>query len=84
MRVAPYLFYEGAHTELAELFVEAGYRCQEVRQASIEYAEHLAKEREAKELILHTDKDNQASRAFCTARGFEEWEIVMGKSLVSK
>ena len=83
LRVVPYLFYEGAHAELTELFVEEDYRRKGVGKALVEYAECLAKERYAEELILHTGQDNQVGREFYIAMGFEEWEIVMGKTLVS-
>ena len=84
LRVVPYLFYEGAHAELTELFVEESYRRKGIGKALVEYAERLAKERYAEELILHTGQENQGGREFYTAMGFEEWEIVMGKALVSK
>ena len=83
LRVVPYLFYEGIHAELTELFVEEGFRRKGIGNALVEYAECLAKERHAEELILHTGQDNQGGREFYAAMGFEEWEIVMGKPLVS-
>lgn len=83
LRIVPYLFYAGTHAELTELFVEENYRRKGVGNALVEYAEHVARERNAEELILHTSQDNQGGREFYTAMGFEEWEIVMGKSLIS-
>jgi GNAT superfamily N-acetyltransferase len=82
LRVVPYLFCEGAHAELTELFVEQGYRRGGVGSALVAYAESLAKERGAGELILQTGRDNPAGRVFYTAMGYEEWDIIVGKFLV--
>ena len=84
LRIVPYLFYEGAHAELTELFVEHSYRRKGIGKALVEYAERVAKERDAEELILHTGQDHRAGRDFYTALGYQEWEIVMGKSLGKK
>ena len=82
LRVAPYLFYPGSHAELTELFVEDGFRRRGVGQALLAYAENLAHARDAEELILHTDQDNQTGQEFYKAMGYGRWEIVMGKSLL--
>ena len=81
LRVAPLIFYDGAHAELTELFVEEDYRRCGVGQALIKFAERLAISKGAEELILHTGEDNETAQAFYSAVGFEPWEIVMGKSL---
>jgi GNAT superfamily N-acetyltransferase len=81
LRVVPYIFYEGAHAELTELFVEGKFRRQGVGRALIAYAENLAKARNAGEMILHTGEDNQGACAFYLEMGYRRWEIVMGKTL---
>lgn len=84
LRIVPYLFYEGVHAELTELFVEESHRRKGIGKALVAYAEQMAKESDAEELILHTDPDNQGGRNFYTMLGYQEWEIVMGKSLEAK
>jgi len=84
LRIVPYLFYEGVHAELTELFVEESHRRKGIGKALVEYAEQMAKDSDAEELILHTDQDNQGGRNFYTMLGYQEWEIVLGKSLEAK
>ena len=81
LRVVPMVFYEGAHAELTELFVEERYRRRGVGEALVCFAEHLAQARGAEELVLQTGRENRAARAFYSAMGYEEWHIVMGKTL---
>jgi GNAT superfamily N-acetyltransferase len=81
LRVVPLIFYEGAHAELTELFVEESYRRCGVGGALIRFAECLAKSKGAGELVLHTGEENEIGQAFYTAMGYEAWEIVMGKTL---
>ena len=82
LRVVPLIFYEGAHAELTELFVEESYRRRGVGQALIRFAERLAKSKGAEELVLHTSEENEIGQAFYTAMGYEAWEVVMGKRLL--
>jgi len=84
LRVVPMVFYEGVHAELTELFVEEGHRRRGIGQALVHFAERLAQERGAEELILQTGRENQTAREFYRAMGYGEWQIVMGKTLVQR
>jgi GNAT superfamily N-acetyltransferase len=84
LRVVPMVFYEGVHAELTELFVEERHRRRGVGQVLVHFAERLAQEKGAEELILQTDRENQTTREFYRAMGYGEWHIVMGKTLVQR
>lgn len=80
LRVVPSVFYEEAQAELTEIYVEGPFRRQGVGKALIDYAEDLARKAGAQEILLLTDKNNQAAQALYAAMGYQEWALAMGKS----
>jgi GNAT superfamily N-acetyltransferase len=84
LRVVPSVFYEEAHAELTEIFVEEPYRRQGAGSAIIRFAERLAHRKGAEEIILQTGRGNQGAQDFYNAMGYKEWAIVMGKTLSPK
>ncbi len=84
LRVVPSVFYEESHAELTEIYVEEPYRRQGVGSALIHFAERLARRKGAEEIILQTGRGNQGAKGFYNAMGYEEWAIVMGRTLSPK
>ncbi|MCB0131314.1 MAG: GNAT family N-acetyltransferase [Caldilineaceae bacterium] len=84
LRIVPYLFYDGVHAELTELFVEESHRRQGIARALMQFAEQIARERNGHELVLHTGADNQTARKFYAAMGYTEWELVLGRTLLQE
>ena len=83
LRLVPSLCYDPAYAELTELFVEESYRRQGVGRALMAYAERLARESGAEELVLLTGFRNARSQAFYRALGYADWELAMRKRFES-
>jgi ribosomal protein S18 acetylase RimI-like enzyme len=84
LRVVPTVFYEEAHAELTEIFVEKPFQRRGVGQALISFAEGLAQDKGAGEIVLQTGMDNMEAIEFYSAQGYENWAITMGKTLSYK
>ena len=76
LRIVPYIFYEGVHAEVTELFVESGYRRKGVAAELMKAATDMAEVQGAVEVVLQTGADNSVARRFYAAIGFEERDIV--------
>jgi GNAT superfamily N-acetyltransferase len=79
LRLLPSLCYDPIYAELTKLFVEESYRRRGVGRALVAYAERLARESGAKELVLLTGLGNAQGRAFYRALGYADWELAMRK-----
>jgi GNAT superfamily N-acetyltransferase len=79
LRLVPALCYDSTYAELTELFVEKACRRQGVGRALVAYAERLAREGGARELVLLTGFGNAQGQAFYRALGYADWELAMRK-----
>jgi GNAT superfamily N-acetyltransferase len=84
LRIVAHIFYEGSHAEITELFVEEKHRRQGIASGLMRYAEEITKDRSANEVVLHTGEDNRTAREFYAAIGYEEWELVLGRTLTNE
>jgi GNAT superfamily N-acetyltransferase len=81
LRILNQFFYAQPYAELTELFVENAYRRMGVGSALIKYAEELAREAGADEIILLTDFYNDTAQKFYHANGYVHHDIAFSKSL---
>ena len=81
LRLASCLFYDTPYAELTELYVEPAFRRQGVGRALIDTVERLAREADAKNLVLLTDFDNSAARSLYREMGFVNHDLAMQKDL---
>jgi GNAT superfamily N-acetyltransferase len=77
LRLVPALCYESTYAELTELFVEKARRRQGIGRALVAYAERLARDSGAEELVLLTGLGNADGQAFYRALGYADWELAM-------
>jgi ribosomal protein S18 acetylase RimI-like enzyme len=81
LRVVPFLSDDVPRAELAELYVDPPYRRRGIGGALVRYAEALAIERGATELILLTGLNNHDAQAFYRRLGYREAALAMERSL---
>ena len=77
LRLVPALCYDSTYAELTELFVENACRRQGIGRALVAYAEGLARDSGAEELVLLTGFGNAQGQAFYRALGYADWELAM-------
>lgn len=81
LRLVPSLFYPEPQAELTELFVIETYRRRGVGRALITYAEQLAVQVGAKELLILTDMNNLDAQALYHALSYEDDDLALRKTL---
>ena len=81
LRLVPCVFYDTAHAELTELFVEEAYRRRGIGRALVAHAERLAHEGGAKELFVLTSFTNHQAQSLYRAMGYEDDDLAMCKAL---
>jgi GNAT superfamily N-acetyltransferase len=81
LRLAPSVFYDAPYAELSELFVEEAYRRRGIGQALVQYAERLAQEAGADEIIILTDFYNHTAQQLYYRLGYENHDMALSKSL---
>jgi ribosomal protein S18 acetylase RimI-like enzyme len=84
LRLVPALCYDPIHAELTELYVEEACRRQGIGRALVTYAERLARESGAEELVLLTGLKNARGQAFYRALGYADWALAMRKRFESE
>ena len=80
LRLAPQVFYAGLYAELTELFVEEAYRRRGIGRALLTYAERIAAEAGAAEIVIRTGFKNLAAQQLYRARGFTDQDLSMSKA----
>ena len=81
LRLLPAVFYSEPYAELTELFVEEGARRLGAGEALVSYAEQLAREAGAVEMLILTDFYNHAAQELYRKLGFEHYDIALSKKL---
>ncbi len=81
LRVVPSFFYTAPHAELTELFVQQEYRRKGIGRALLTFAERLARQKGARDIILLTDFYNEPALKFYHAMGYNHHDVALSKSL---
>jgi GNAT superfamily N-acetyltransferase len=81
LRLAPSVFYTEPYAELSELFVEEDHRRQGAGQALVRFAEHMAREAGAEELIIMTDFYNNPAQMLYLNLGYQIHDLALSKNL---
>ena len=81
LRLLPEVFYSELYAELTELFVEEAFRRHGAGRALVSYAEKLALDRGAHEMIILTDFYNDVAQALYRSLGYKHRDIALSKSL---
>ncbi|HSV86838.1 MAG TPA: GNAT family N-acetyltransferase [Levilinea sp.] len=81
LRLAPSLFYLEPYAELSELFVEETYRHQGIGQALVQYAENIAREAGADEIIILTGFYNDIAQRLYFFQGYKILDLALSKNL---
>lgn len=81
LRLTPCVFYPKPYAELSELFVEAAYRRRGIARALVFYAEKLARQAGATEMVILTDPENLPARQFYARLGYQECDLALRKAL---
>jgi GNAT superfamily N-acetyltransferase len=82
LRLVPSLFHAGAYAELSEVLVEEEQRRKGIGMAMIQFAERLALENGARQMIIQTDFYNHAAQQLYRAAGYVHYDISLCKPLV--
>jgi GNAT superfamily N-acetyltransferase len=81
LRLAPSVFYNEPYAELSELFVEEAYRRQGAGLRLVRFAERLAQEAGAAEMIIMTDFYNHSAQMLYLKLGYQIHDLALSKNL---
>lgn len=81
LRLAPSVFYAEPYAELSELFVEGNFRRQGAGKALVRFAERLAAEAGADELVIMTDFYNHQAQMLYFHLGYQVHDLALSKKL---
>jgi GNAT superfamily N-acetyltransferase len=81
LRLAPSVFYPEPYAELSELFVEEAYRRGGVGRALTLFAEDLARQAGAAEMIVLTDFENHPAQELYRSLGYQRYDMALSKDL---
>jgi GNAT superfamily N-acetyltransferase len=81
LRLLPTVFYSEMYAELTELFVEEDFRRRGAGRALVSYAERLALDGGAHEMIILTDFYNDTAQALYRSLGYAHRDIALSKNL---
>jgi ribosomal protein S18 acetylase RimI-like enzyme len=81
VRVVPCVLYAEPYAELTELYVEPALRRRGLGRALIAYAEQLARERGAAELLIMTGTSNLAAQALYRAVGYDTYAVALTRKM---
>ncbi len=79
LRLAPTVFYSEPYAELTELFVEDAYRRRGAGRALIAFAERMALDAGADEMLILTDFYNYTAQELYRAMGYCHYDIALAK-----
>jgi GNAT superfamily N-acetyltransferase/predicted nucleotidyltransferase len=82
LRLVPGLFYSEPQAELTELYVEEKHRRKKFGRRLVEFAEHLAIEKGAREMVVLTGSDNLTAQTFYHAFGYKYQDLALRKVFV--
>ena|SRR5689334_4426771 len=81
VRVVPCVLYAEPYAELTELYVEPALRRRGLGRALIAYAEQLAREHGAAELLIMTGTSNLAAQALYRAAGYDTYAVALNRKV---
>jgi GNAT superfamily N-acetyltransferase len=81
LRLLPAVFYSEPYAELTELFVEEGYRRLGVGAALVTFAEQLARQGGAVEMLILTGFHNHTAQQLYRRLGYTHHDLALGKDL---
>jgi len=81
LRLLPAVFYSAPYAELTELFIEESARRLGAGAALISFAEQLARQGGAVEILILTDFYNHAAQQLYRTCGYEHYDIALVKKL---
>jgi len=81
VRIVPCVLYAAPYAELTELYVEPAFRRHGAGRALIAFAEQLARERGAGDLIIMTGLDNAPAQALYRAQGYDTYAVALNRKL---
>jgi GNAT superfamily N-acetyltransferase len=84
LRLLPAVFYPDMYAELTELYVEEEFRRHGAGSALITFAEKMALDNGAHEMIILTDFYNSGAQALYLRLGYEHHDIALSKNLGSE
>lgn len=84
LRLVPSIFSCYPYAELSELFVEEAYRRRGLGRAMIQYAERLAVENGARQMLILTGFYNHSAQQLYRAAGYRHYDIALSKPLVQE
>jgi ribosomal protein S18 acetylase RimI-like enzyme len=84
LRIVPCLLYAAPYAELSELYVEPSYRRRGVGRALIAYAEQLAHQRGAADVMIMTGVNNTQAQALYRAMGYDSYAVALHRKLAAK
>jgi GNAT superfamily N-acetyltransferase len=82
LRLVQPVFYPQPYAEVTELFVLEDYRRQGVGRRLLAFAEQLARDAGAEEILVLTDFDNEAALSLYHSSGYGNHDLALSKSLV--
>jgi ribosomal protein S18 acetylase RimI-like enzyme len=82
LRLLPALLYSEPYAELTELYVEEGYRRRGVGRALIEYAEGLAMQAGAEEMVILAGENNRSALSAYLSLGYQAGDLALIKKLL--
>jgi ribosomal protein S18 acetylase RimI-like enzyme len=84
LKLTPSLSAEHPQAEVTELFIEKAYQENGVERALLETVESLARQRGARQVILHTGLKNTPAQALYRSLGYHDSALAMRKLLPEK
>lgn len=84
MRVVPSVLYSTPHAELTELYVMEEYRQRGIASGLIAFAEQIAVQKGARNILVQTGDDNIPALALYKKLGYEEYDLVLRKRIAQE
>lgn len=83
VRVVPTVLYSTPHAELTELYVLEDFRQRGIASDLIAFAEQIAFQKGARSIFVQTGDDNKPALSLYRKHGYEEYDLVLTKRIVS-
>ncbi|MBN8656637.1 MAG: GNAT family N-acetyltransferase, partial [Anaerolineae bacterium] len=81
VRVVPSVLYSTPHAELTELYVIDEYRQRGIASGLIAFAEQIAVQKGARNILVQTGDDNVSALSLYRKHGYEEYDLTLKKQL---
>jgi ribosomal protein S18 acetylase RimI-like enzyme len=81
VRIVPCVLYAAPYAELTELYVDPAFRRRGAGRTLIAFAEQLAHERGAADVIIQTGVANAPAQALYRAQGYDTYAVALHRKL---